>query len=263
MMHDLSEKSVFLTGAGGVLGTSHIANLLARSATVVASELPGARYDALQDKFGDEKGFHLYPLNVTDEAQVARCFSDIANDGLAPNVFINNAAVTGELLMRDGKDFPDLSQTPLDAWQAALDVNLTGAFLIAREIDRQVVSKRPFQLINVASMYALNAPHHNIYEGMPFKNFSAYSATKAGIHGLTLWLASYWADENATVNTLAPGAVFNGHSQTFQDRVSNLIMMGRMAQPEEISDALAFLCSDNARYMTGQVLNIDGGFSSW
>ena len=61
-------------------------------------------------------------------------------------------------------------------------------------MDRDIVGKYPAQLINISSMYALNAPHHSIYEGMPFKPFSAYSASKAGIHGLTLWLASYWAE---------------------------------------------------------------------
>jgi NAD(P)-dependent dehydrogenase (short-subunit alcohol dehydrogenase family) len=112
-------------------------------------------------------------------------------------------------------------------------------------------------------MYALNGPHHAIYEGMPFRSFSAYSCTKAGIHGLTLWLAGYWAERGATVNTIAPGAVFNGHSEEFQRRVGELIMMGRMAQPDEIADAMLFLCSPAAGYMTGQLINVDGGFSGW
>ena len=65
------------------------------------------------------------------------------------------------------------------------------------------------------------------------------------------------------MNTIAPGAVFNGHSDEFQARVGDLIMLGRMAQPDEIADAMLFLCSTQARYMTGQLVNVDGGFSGW
>ena len=98
---------------------------------------------------------------------------------------------------------------------------------------------------------------------MPLRSFSAYTATKAGIHGLTLWLASYWRKRQATVNTIAPGAVFNGHSEEFQRRVSDLIMAGRMAQPDEIADAMLFLCSDASNYITGQITHVDGGFNGW
>ena len=121
----------------------------------------------------------------------------------------------------------------------------------------------PTKLINVSSMYALNGPHHKIYDGMKFKSFAAYSASKAGIHGLTIWLAGYWASRNCTVNTLAPGAVYNGHSTKFQKSIGNLTMLDRMANPSEISGALLFLCSDGASYMTGQIINVDGGFSAW
>ena len=98
---------------------------------------------------------------------------------------------------------------------------------------------------------------------MPFKNFSAYGVTKAGIHGLTVWLAGYWAGRWATVNTIAPGAVFNGHSEEFQRRVGEMIMLDRMAKPDEIADAMLFLASAQSGYITGQMINVDGGFSGW
>ena len=165
--------------------------------------------------------------------------------------------------MGAGKSFPDFANTTLEDWEKTIKINLTGAFLIARQMDIDIVGSYPATLINVASMYALNGPHHEIYKGMPFKSFSAYSSTKAGIHGLTLWLAGYWAERGATVNTIAPGAVFNGHSEEFQNRVGKLIMAGRMAEPKEIADVMLFLCSEGAGYMTGQLVNVDGGFSGW
>ena len=263
-MHDqLKDRTIFITGSGGVLGSTYVRRMLAQGARVIASDLPGHRADALKDAHGDNPDFRFYDLDVGDEAQVTEIFQRILKDGWQPNVVLNNAAITGELLMGAGKPFPSFADTSVSDRERTLRTNLTGAFMVARQMDRDIVGKWPCALINVASMYALNGPHHAIYEGMPFKSFSAYSTTKAGIHGLTLWLAGYWAPRKATVNTIAPGAVFNGHSDEFQRRVGELIMAGRMAQPDEIADAMLFLCSAQAGYMTGQLVNVDGGFSGW
>jgi len=263
MSEQLAGRTVFITGSGGVLGSTYVRRMLAAGARVVASDLPGHRADALCAAHAGHTNFRFYELDVGEESQVEGIFARILADGWQPNVVLNNAAITGELLMGAGKPFPDFANTSVSDWERTLRTNLTGAFMIARQMDRDIVGRWPATLINVASMYALNGPHHQIYEGMPFKSFSAYSTTKAGIHGLTLWLAGYWAKRQATVNTIAPGAVFNGHSEEFQRRVGELIMAGRMAQPDEIADAMLFLCSAQAGYMTGQLVNVDGGFSGW
>jgi len=263
MTDQLAGRTVFITGSGGVLGSTYVRRMLAAGARVIASDLAGHRADALKTAHGANLNFRFYDLDVAEESQVESIFARIIGDGWQPNVVLNNAAITGELLMGAGKPFPDFANTSVSDWERTLRTNLTGAFLVARQMDRDIVGRWPATLINVASMYALNGPHHQIYDGMPFKSFSAYSTTKAGIHGLTLWLAGYWARRQATVNTIAPGAVFNGHSDEFQRRVGELIMAGRMAQPDEIADAMLFLCSAQAGYMTGQLVNVDGGFSGW
>jgi 3-oxoacyl-[acyl-carrier protein] reductase len=263
MTDQLTGRTVFITGSGGVLGSTYVRRMLAEGARVIASDLPGHRADALTAAHEGNDAFRFYDLDVGDEDQVTQIFTRILADGWEPNVVLNNAAITGEMLMGAGKPFPDFANTSVSDWERTLRTNLTGAFMIARQMDRDIVGRWPATLINVASMYALNGPHHQIYEGMPFKSFSAYSTTKAGIHGLTLWLAGYWAKRQATVNTIAPGAVFNNHSEEFQRRVGELIMAGRMAQPDEIADAMLFLCSAQAGYMTGQLVNVDGGFSGW
>lgn len=263
MSDQLSGRTIFLTGAGGVLGSTYVRRMLDQGARVIASDLPGPRADALVDAHKGNDRFRFYDLDVADEAQVTTIFTRILTDGWEPNVVLNNAAITGEMLMGAGRSFPDFADTTVQDFERTLRTNLTGAFMVARQMDRDIVGRYPASLINVASMYALNGAHHAIYDGMPFKNFSAYGVTKAGIHGLTVWLAGYWAPRKATVNTIAPGAVFNGHSDEFQRRVSDLIMAGRMARPDEIADAMLFLCSAQAGYITGQMLNVDGGFSAW
>lgn len=263
MGDQLHGRTVFITGSGGVLGSTYARRMLEQGARVVASDLPGRRADALKAAHGDDPNFRFYELDVSNEDQVEGIFRRIIADGWKPNVVLNNAAITGEMLMGAGKGFPDFAETNVADWEKTLRTNLTGAFLVARQMDRDIVGRWPSTLVNVASMYALNGAHHPIYDGMPFKNFSAYGVSKAGIHGLTVWLAGYWAKRQATVNTIAPGAVYNEHSEEFQRRVSSLIMAGRMAQPDEIADAMLFLASEQAGYMTGQIINVDGGFSAW
>lgn len=263
MDNQLLGQTIFITGAGGVLGSTYIKRMLAAGAVVIATDLPGHRAEALLETHKGNKQFYFFELDVSDEQQIVSIFQTVQNAGLAPNVVLNNAAITGEMLVGEGGTIPDFANTSLQDWERTMQTNLTGAFLIARQMDRDIIGKYPCKLINVASMYALNGPHHKIYEGLPFSSFSAYSATKAGIHGLTLWLAGYWAKHKATVNTIAPGAVFNGHTEEFQSRVSELIMAGRMAQPDEIADAMLFLTSEQSNYMTGQMVNVDGGFSGW
>ena len=263
MADQLKGRTVFITGSGGVLGSTYVRRMLDEGARVIASDLKGHRADALIEKHGANENFRFYDLDVGDEDGCTEIFKRILADGWEPNVVLNNAAITGELLMGAGKPFPDFADTSVEDFERTLRTNLTGAFMIARQMDRDIVGNYPCTLVNVASMYALNGAHHPIYDGMPFKNFSAYGVTKAGIHGLTVWLAGYWAPRKATVNTIAPGAVFNNHSEEFQRRVGELIMAGRMCEPDEIADVMLFLASPQAGYMTGQLVNVDGGFSAW
>ncbi|THD71605.1 SDR family oxidoreductase [Thalassobius vesicularis] len=263
MTKQLDGRTIFITGSGGVLGSTYVRRMLDQGARVISTDLPGHRADALKAAHEGNDNFRFYDLDVGSEEQITEIFQRVMADGWNPNVILNNAAITGEMLMGAGKPFPDFADTTVADFERTLRTNLTGAFMIARQMDRDIVGKYPCTLINVASMYALNGAHHPIYDGMPFKNFSAYGVSKAGIHGLTVWLAGYWAKRQATVNTIAPGAVFNGHSDEFQRRVGELIMAGRMAQPDEIADVMLFLASPQSGYMTGQLINVDGGFSAW
>jgi NAD(P)-dependent dehydrogenase (short-subunit alcohol dehydrogenase family) len=263
MANQLQGRTVFITGAGGILGSTYVCRMLNEGARVIASDLMSQRSDALIEKHNKNKNFRFYELDVGDEVGCTEIFKRILEDGWEPNVVLNNAAITGELLMGAGRSFPDFADASVEDFERCLRTNLTGAFMIARQMDRDIVGRWPCTLINVASMYALNGAHHRIYEGMPFKNFSAYGVTKAGIHGLTVWLASYWAPRKATVNTIAPGAVLNNHPEEFQRRIGELIMAGRMCEPDEIADAMLFLASSQSGYMTGQLVNVDGGFSAW
>ena len=168
MADQLTGRTVFITGSGGVLGSTYVRRMLDQGARVISSDLPGHRADALVEQHGKNTNFRFYPLDVASEDEIVEIFPHILKDGWEPNVVLNNAAITGEMLMGAGQAFPDFADLKVSDWERTMRTNLTGPFLIARQMDRDIVGRYPCTLINVASMYALNGAHHRIYDGMPF-----------------------------------------------------------------------------------------------
>jgi 2-deoxy-D-gluconate 3-dehydrogenase len=155
---------------------------------------------------------------------------------------------------------------PLEAWNQALAVNLTGAFLCCQAVAKPMLAQGGGVIINLSSIYGLAAPDQRMYQrpGQPprFKPVY-YTVTKTGILGLTIYLAAYYAGKNIRVNALSPGGVYNGHDEVFVQAYSARAVMGRMAEKYEMNGALLFLASDASKYMTGANLVVDGGWTVW
>jgi 2-deoxy-D-gluconate 3-dehydrogenase len=155
---------------------------------------------------------------------------------------------------------------PLDAWQAALDVNLTGMFLCCQAAVRPMLERGKGVIVNICSTYGLGGPDQRIYQRdgkqLVYKPVY-YTVTKAGVLGMTKYLATYYAGKNIRVNALTPGGVFNNHDETFTQAYSARTVLGRMANKDEMSSALLFLASDASSYMTGSNLVVDGGWTAW
>ena len=134
--------------------------------------------------------------------------------------------------------------------------------------DQMVKQGTGGSIIQTASIYGILASDKRIYEGshylgMQISNPGVYSTSKAAVVGLTRYLAAYWADKGIRVNTLVPGGVESGQNETFKERYSARVPMGRMAQAHELVGALIYLASDASSYMTGQCIIVDGGLSVW
>jgi NAD(P)-dependent dehydrogenase (short-subunit alcohol dehydrogenase family) len=118
-------------------------------------------------------------------------------------------------------------------------------------------------MVNVSSIYGLVGPDHRIYEEQAFKSFAAYSASKAGVIGLTRWLATWWGPHAIRVNCVVPGGVYNNHNEEFSKAYANRTPMGRMAKRSELVGIMVYLLSDASSYCTGQNFVIDGGLTAW
>lgn len=257
-------KTVIITGAGGRLGISFIKALIDKGYNISACELDAKRVSETKKLFKG-KNFYISKCDITIEDDLESFFKETIDIFGQIDAIVNNASITSELLEKYGEPPSSFENTTLKSWNHTLAVNLTAPFTISKiftkyfkECGHPGVGK----IINVSSIYALNAPDPKLYENSKIKSFAAYSASKAGLIGLTLWMSSFLAKNNITVNAIAPGGVFNNHTKEFKSKLEEKIPLGRMAEPEDISNVLEFLISDKSNYINGQVINVDGGFSS-
>jgi len=260
----LAGQTALITGAGGLLGGQHAAALAEIGARVVLTDLTAGMLEdtvaALAARYGDN--ITALAMDVTDEESIARA----ARDAGRVDVLVNNAAVDAKFTA-DGAatEFSRVEHFPLTSWNAQIAVGLTGAFLCAKIFGTAMAERGGGVILNIASDLSVIAPDQRLYrnpdlpEGLQPVKPVTYSVVKAGLIGLTRYLAGYWAAQNVRVNALSPGGVFNDHPAEFVAKLTNLIPMGRMAERDEYRAAVQFLCSPASAYMTGQNILIDGG----
>jgi len=264
-LFNLTEKVIVITGGTGLLGSTYCKYFSKYGANVVVADLPESNPKNLSKNINiayNSKSIGV-ECDVCNEEDVVNLFSIVLMEFGRVDAVINNAAATGEHLMRKGEVFSDFEEYPLSMWEEVIKINMTGAFLVAREGGRSMLkSKICGSMVNVSSTYGVVGPDHRIYKDMDFRSFAAYSASKAGIHGLTRWLATYWGDKGIRVNTLVPGGVKNKHNTKFVKRYSDRTPLGRMANPEDMVGIVLYLVSDASLYTTGQQYFVDGGWTA-
>ncbi|MDG2072933.1 MAG: SDR family oxidoreductase [Pseudomonadales bacterium] len=268
----LSNKVVVITGAAGLLGRKHAEAVAAFGGIPVLLDVSSSGVVELateiQEKFDVESVG--YSVDITKEASVsANAETIIARFGHI-DALINNAANNPKMEDDSGKNFSRLENFPLKIWNDDINVALTGSFLCAKYYGYEI-SKNPNggSIVNISSDLGLIAPDQRLYEveGVSYENQNrkpvSYSVVKTGIVGLTRYLATYWPEKNVRCNALCPGGVENGQPEVFIGKVSNKIPMGRMANANEYQGALIWLLSDQASYLNGAIIPIDGGRSVW
>lgn len=255
----IKNKRILLLGACGVLGRTHAQLLTEQGARLIIADKPAS--NVLEDAIA--LGITGLEINVAEEKSIISGVINAAHQFNGLDGVIFNAAITSEALAAGGNIFTEFEDYPLELWQKAIDINLTGAFLFARETGKVLKARGGGSFINIASIYGVVGPDHRLYDGQPFSSFPAYSASKAGVIGLTRWLATWWAKDGIRVNCISPGGVYNGHNQKFVDAYSNRTPMARMADREDITGMLIYLLSDSSMYCTGQNLIVDGGLTAW
>jgi len=270
----LEGRTAFVTGAAGFLGQEYAEALLEAGANVVFADVDGERAAAAAARHGDAHGDRAWSVvcDVASSESVEAATEAACGRFGRIDVLVNNAALTakvGSAQMRDY--FAPFEEYPLDVWERALAVNLTGVFLCCQAVGRRMAAQGRGSIINISSTYGLGGPDQRIYTGvtnpydpdLPLNTPIPYSATKAAVLGVTRYLATYWGERGVRVNCLTPGGTYEEHEPAFVSAYSARVPMGRMAHHDEYRGAILFLASDASSYMTGANLVVDGGWTAW
>ncbi len=265
---DLTGKVAIVTGGAGIIGERVCLALAGHGADVAVVDLDSDGAARVADAVITESGRRAIAVHcdVSSQESVEAMVSTVTDQLGDIHVLHNNAAAKA----RDLKEFfVPFEEFKLEVWQEVMAVNLDGMFLVAQAVGKRMVEQGiGGSIIQTASTYGVVGPDFGIYEGSEYLGHQittppVYSASKAGVVGLTKYLATYWGNKNIRVNTLVPGGVESGQNETFQRNYGARVPLGRMAQRDEIAGAVVYMASDASSYMTGQLVVVDGGWTAW
>ncbi len=238
----LKDKIAIVTGGAAGIGAAIAKKFIENDAVVIVVDVDEELGKATTISMGAKA--HFYYINIADEQSVNETIEKIANNFAKIDILVNNAGVTNDrLLVRMTKD----------DWEKVININLTGTFLVTKAVVKYMMKQRFGKIINIASVIGLigNVGQAN------------YAASKAGIIGFTKSCAKEFASRNIIVNAIAPGFIETRMTEKLPEEIKQtyfkLIPLGRFGKPEDVANLALFLASDQADYITGQVIAIDGG----
>lgn len=245
-MFELTGRRALVTGASGAIGGAIARAFHKQGATVAISGTRREALDALAAELGGERVV-ITPANLGDAAEVEKLVP-AAEEALGGEVeiLVNNAGITRDMLFARMSD---------DDWAKVLDVNLTAAFRLSRAVLRGMMRARKGRIISITSVVGVtgNAGQAN------------YAASKAALIGMTKSLAAEIASRNVTVNCVAPGFTASAMTDVLNEKQKTMIMervpAKRLGTPEEVAGAVVYLASDEAAYVTGQTIHVNGGMA--
>lgn len=266
----LAGRVAIVTGGAGLLGVRHAEAIASVGGIPVLADIRGADAEARASEIAAAYGVPAMGVecDVTRPESIEAQLQVVLTRRGRVDILVNNAANNPKVEV-PGQAFSRVEGFSADQWNADIAVGLTGPFLCAKIIGSVLAAQKRGVIINISSEYGIIAPDQRLYEnpGLPADEQPVkpvtYSVVKAGLHGLTLYLATYWAHAGVRVNTISLGGVESGQPAAFLARARARIPMGRMAQPHDFQGALVYLCSDAAAFVTGANLVVDGGKTIW
>ncbi len=243
-MFELTDKCALVTGASGGIGAAIARSLAERGASVVLSGTRLEPLEALAAELGGRA--RVVTANLADPASVEQLAKDAESALGRIDILVNNAGLTRDQLAMRMKD---------EDWQAVLDVNLTAAFRLSRAAIKGMMKRRWGRIIGITSVVGVT--------GNPGQ--ANYAASKAGMIGMSKALAAEVASRGITVNCVAPGFIVSAMTGVLADGHKEKLLagipMGRMGEAKEIAAAVVYLASEEAAYVTGQTLHVNGGMA--
>lgn len=242
----LKNKIILVTGGNGLIGKSIIEEISHNGGVALNLDINIQNNESKSEFFCD----------VTDSLSVKSVISEILNiygriDGLVNNAYPRT---------KDwGTDFENIE---LDSLKKNIDYQLTSSIYMCQQVVIQMKKSGGGSIVNIGSIYGVVGNDFSLYKGTSINPPASYSGIKGGVINFTRFLAAKYGNEKIRVNCISPGGVFDYQDQTFVQRYSQKVPLGRMAYAKDISPAVCFFLSENSNYITGQNLIIDGGYTS-
>jgi NAD(P)-dependent dehydrogenase (short-subunit alcohol dehydrogenase family) len=244
-MFNLENKVIVVTGGNGLLGKAIIRYLQSCQATTISLDITQEQ----ESKFARI-------CDITDEEIVSNSIQSIISDFSRIDGWVNNAYPRTEDW---GNKFEYISAA---SWKRNVDMQMNSCFVCCQLVLEHMKQQQKGVVINMASIYGVVGPDFSIYEGTQMTMPAAYSAIKGGIVNFTKYLASYYGSFNLNVNCISPGGIFNHQNPSFVENYNRKVPLKRLGTPDDIAPSVAFLLSDEASYITGHNLVIDGGWTA-
>jgi NAD(P)-dependent dehydrogenase (short-subunit alcohol dehydrogenase family) len=245
-MSNLSGKIIIVTGGNGLIGNEIVNKIILAGGFCINMDI---NHDTASD-------LSTINCDITNSSEVEESIKKIIEkyshiDGLVNNAYPRTSDW--------GLKFEDI---PLVSWQKNLDNQLNSYFFITQLVSKYMVKTEFGSIVNIASIYGVVGPDFDIYEGTNMTMPAAYSAIKGGVVNFTRYLASYLGPKNVRVNAVSPGGILNGQDSSFIKKYNCKVPLRRMGNPDDISPTVVFLLSNDSKYITGQNIIIDGGWTS-
>ena|SRR2546423_8819029 len=243
-MFSLKDKIIVVTGGNGLLGKNIVHRLENAEAEVISADINVVSSDK-QSIF----------LDISKETSVYEAINEVLKKFGKIDGWVNNAYPRT-------KDWGNkLEDVDFGSWRENIDMHLNGYFICSKAISEQMKKQKSGSIINMSSIYGVIAPDFSIYEGTEMTMPVAYSAIKGGIINLTRYFAAYYGPYNVRINSISPGGIFDNQNEKFVNNYNKKVPLRKMGTPSDISSSVHFLLSDEASYITGHNLMVDGGRS--
>jgi NAD(P)-dependent dehydrogenase (short-subunit alcohol dehydrogenase family) len=258
---NLKGRRALITGATGGIGQEIALTIAELGGDLLLVDRPSSDYGLVTQKIFDNWDVNIECIDCDLENEASRNYlidKAIKSDKNL-DILINNAAFVGESNLEGWVE--DFDKQSLETWNRALEVNLTAPFHLSQAFTPLLRKNNNGSIINIASIYGMNAPDYSLYEGTNMGNPAGYSASKGGLIQLTSWLATT-VSPDIRVNSISPGGVWRNQPSKFVERYESRTPLGRMATEEDFKGVIAYLASDLSAYVTGQNIVVDGGWTA-
>lgn len=242
----LENKIIIVTGGSGLIGKEIVSDLNKRGAVTINADIT----------VKTDLNSGLLNMDITDESSIQNGIDLIWDKWKRIDGLVNNAYPR----TKDwGVFFENINY---DSWRKNVDMQMNSVFLLCQKVLKYMNERKDGSIVNIASIYGIVGNDFSLYEDYGGTSPAAYSAIKGGIINFTRYLASYFGKKGIRINCVSPGGIYDNQHPSFVAKYEAKVPIGRMGNPDDIAPAVSFLLSDESKYITGQNLVIDGGWTA-